>query len=390
MKILICGTHFTPAQAVIEKLRTRDWVKMVYLGRAYTREGDKTPSVESQILPGLGVKFIPIIAGRLQRFISFYTLISLLKVPVGFVQAFYYVAKERPNVVLSFGGYLSVPVVISAWLLNIPVIIHEQTLVTALANKISSFFANKIAVSYQQKYNFPAEKVVLTGNPMRQDLMDDQINSSNEIKELFATADKAKLPIVYISGGNQGSHVINEAVNQVLPELLKKAVVIHSTGDSKFQDYERLIARKTELDHPERYLVYKWVSADLKAILNRADLAVGRSGANTLMELALFGLPALLIPIPYLNQNEQMVNAKYYQKLGLATILTQAQLSGNSLLKEIVELLSRRSEIKESALAARSVVIPTAADRIVMETLLLVTPEAAHNQLDPYLAYENS
>ena len=168
MKILLTGAHFTPAAAVVDKLKKYPNTKIVYVGRKTTLEGDSSISQESQILPRMGVKFIPIITGRLQREFSFYTIPSLLKIPVGLVQSLYIILSERPKVVLSFGGYVAVPIVAISWLFSIPIIIHEQTSVSGLANKISAFFADKIALSFNQAKL--GEKSIFVGNPLRKEI----------------------------------------------------------------------------------------------------------------------------------------------------------------------------------------------------------------------------
>jgi UDP-N-acetylglucosamine--N-acetylmuramyl-(pentapeptide) pyrophosphoryl-undecaprenol N-acetylglucosamine transferase len=146
MKILLTGAHFTPAQAVIEKLKKDSSVEIVYVGRKYTRDGDSTLSVEYDVLKKENIKFYSLIAGRIKRYFSLGTIISLFKIPIGFIQAFYIVTKEQPSIVVSFGGYIGVPVVFASWLLSIPIIIHEQTMVAGLANQVSSWFASKVAI----------------------------------------------------------------------------------------------------------------------------------------------------------------------------------------------------------------------------------------------------
>src|SRR3989344_7453515 len=288
MRVLLTGTHFTTAAATIPELKKFRDVDLVYVGRRTTREGDATPSVESIELPKLGVKFIHITTGRLQRSFTLYTIPSLLKIPIGFIQAFFIIQKEKPDVVLSFGGYVGVPIVFWAWLLSIPVIIHEQTLVSGLANKISSIFANKIAVSFESDDSFNGEKVILTGNPIRQEILDAK-----------AVRRRSLLPTILITGGNQGSHVLNIAVEEVLDELTKKAFVIHQAGDSKFKDFERLENRQNE-----RYTVRKFISSDWVNVLSKVDLVIGRAGINTLSELAYLSIPTLVIPVPYLYGDE--------------------------------------------------------------------------------------
>lgn len=371
MKIIITGSHFTPAQAVIEELKKDKNVQIVYFGRKYTREGDKSPSVESQVLPGLGVKFIPVIAGRLQRSFTIHTLPSLIKIPVGFLQAFYLLLRERPNVILSFGGYSAVPTVISAWLLSIPIIIHEQTLVPGLANTISSWFADKIAVSFKENEFFKKNRVVVTGNPMRKELFGN--TKSADFDKILADAKKEKLPVILITGGNQGSHLINQTVFNCLDQLNKKAYIIHQTGDSKFNDFEKLEEARQRLKYSGRYKVRKWIDGgDFGVILKNTDLVVSRAGINTLLELAYFSVPTLVIPIPYIYKNEQMVNARFFEKLGLVKILLQDDTNAKTLEENINQMIDRLPQLRQGAEGAKSLANSDAAKRLALETMLLV------------------
>lgn len=361
MKILISGGHFTPAQAVIEQLQKQKGIDIVYVGRKN--------AVEAQVLPKLGVKFYPIVAGKLSRYLSVKTILDLVKIPVGFVQSFWLLMKEKPDVVLSFGGYVAVPIVISAWLLSIPVIVHEQTLVSGLANRISNYFASKIAVSYDQDYKFKKEKIVLTGNPIRKEIIEPSGKFSKDFEIL--TKNK-KRPVVLVTGGNQGSHIINETVEKIVKELTNQVILVHQTGDSSYKDYERLVELKANLENSENYIVEKWIdSDDMGSLLDKADLVVSRSGANTLLELAYKGVPTILVPIPFLYANEQVKNSKFYQKLGLAKIIYQSDLSSERLLTEINESLKNIDKYKKQAQEAKQVAIPDAAKRLALETMLL-------------------
>lgn len=366
MKILITGTHFTPAVAVINQLKRYKDVEIVYVGRNTTREGDTTPAQESEEIPKLGVRFIPIITGRLQRSFTLYTVPSLLKIPVGFIQSFFIILKEKPDVILSFGGYLSVPIVFSGWLLSIPIIIHEQTLILGLANKISSLFADKIAVSFKTDKLINDKRAILTGNPLRDDVLNPNIKLTHEYQNIFKTSKKEKLPLTLIMGGNQGSHVINITVEQCLKQLKKISCIIHITGDSKFNDFERL-----NILVSDRYLVKKWLGKEYGAILKKADLVICRAGINTLNEIAYMGKPALVIPIPYLYQDEQNKNAKYFESLGLVRILPQSKLSGKSILEYIKGCLNDLNHFKNSTEKAKVVMTQDAARRLALETILL-------------------
>lgn len=365
MKILVTGTHFTPAIAVIEELQKIRKVEIVYVGRKTTMEGDNTRSTESRVLPSLGVKFISIIAGRMQRVFTLYTIPSFLKIPIGFIQALFIILSEKPDVILSFGGYVAVPIVIVGWLFSIPIIIHEQTLVHGLANRITSVFADKIAVSFASG-DIKDEKVILTGNPIRSEIIKKFLGAN-----VIHPPGGREIPTILVMGGNQGSHVINLAVEKCLGRLLKIAAVYHQTGDSKYRDYERLeeLGKLGSLGIlGERYTVKKWIGQEYGEVLQEADLVVCRAGINTLTELALLGKPVLLIPIPNIEQNK---NARYFEGLGLARILPQSKLSAETLLENIVILVKSLDRLKEKAKEAEKIIIPDAAKRLALETVLL-------------------
>lgn len=355
MKILVTGAHFTPAVAVIEELKKYQDTEIVYVGRKTTLEGDKTQSVESKILPTLGVKFISIVSGRLQRDFSIYTIPSFLKIPIGIIWALYIILKEKPDVILSFGGYVGLPLVVGGWLLSVPIIIHEQSLVSGLANKMSSFFADIVAISFKETGKFfDKEKTILTGNPIRRNILDAKSIKLTHLKDVQ----------ILITGGNQGSHVINLAIENCLNRLTKFTKVIHITGDNKFRDFDRLQKLQNE-----KYLVKKWIDKDWASVLSKVDLVISRAGINTLTEITYLGKPALLIPIPY--PGEQSKNAEFFEKLGFVKILPQSKLSGETLLKTIKVLLNDLNNLSKSAKNAKKIIIPNAAKRLALETMLL-------------------
>lgn len=337
-------------------------------------EGDNTPAIESKIIPRLGVRFVPLIAGRLKKEISIWTIISFFKIPIGFIQALYIVLKEKPDVVVSFGGYVGLPVVFAAWLFSIPILLHEQTLVSGLANKLSGLFADKIAVSFQNDYSFDKDKIIFTGNPLRVELLQTDNknlhmhkNVSNDIKDLIKLSKKKKLPLLLITGGNQGSHIINKAIEQVLVGLLKNYCIVHQVGDSKFKDFERLVPRQAE-----NYLIRKWIDVnDWSYLLKNTDIAVSRSGVNTLIELAYFGIPTVTIPLPGIYANEQEKNAEYFKVLGLCQIIYQKDLSAKKLKLEIERLRKDLKNYRQAAENSRKDIIEDSARRLALEVKIL-------------------
>src|SRR4030043_967486 len=204
MKVAICGGHLTPALAVIGELKKRGIKDLIFIGREKATEGDSASSAESVVIPTLDIKFYAISAGRLQRKFTRYTIPSLLKVPIGLAQTLLILSQEKPNLVISFGSYVAFPVVVAAWILGIPSITHEQTVRGGLANHLIARFAKKIAVSCEDSLDFfPKGKTVLTGNPIRQEILN--------IKKK-----RTSRPVIFITGGNQGAHSLNEIILEIL------------------------------------------------------------------------------------------------------------------------------------------------------------------------------
>lgn len=379
IKIAICGGHLTCALATISALHQKEpGVEIIFFGRKHPMEGDPSLSAEYQIIPKLGIKFLPIMAGRLQRRLTKYTLNSLVKIPLGFLQSFCYLAREKPQVICSFGGYLSFPVVSAGWILGIPSITHEQSVVSGLATKLNSFFVKKIAISWSETGKYlKNKKVVLTGNPIRKEIFEMQA-SDFKLKEFLRNIQSYKgRPLIYITGGNQGSHFINETIGEILPRLLKSYFLIHQTGDSKiYHDYEDLVTSYRSRVKSKRYFVTKYIdSADIGAVLNKADLVVSRAGANLVTELLALGKPAILIPLPWAGGSEQEENAKLAEEAGVGQILSQEKLTSYILAQSIDKAIQNLENFKKNALKAKQLIKLDAAERLAEEVLSLVGRE---------------
>lgn len=358
-KIVITGGHLTPALAVIEELQKQGGWEIYFFGREHATEGDKAPSVEMEVIPQMGIKFILISAGRLQRKLSRYTIPATLRFPLGFFQALYHLIRIRPNVILSFGGYLGVPIVSAGWLLRIPGITHEQTTVAGLGTKINALFCRKVALSWPQTLGiFPKEKEVLTGNPIRREIF----KSNGKAWQSFGF-EKGK-PLILVAGGNQGSRVINTAVAGCLEKILANYNLFHQVGQLDLAGFRKL-AGLGKLEQ-KNYRVAGFVKGvDWGTLLNKADLVISRAGINTLTELGALGKPMLLIPIPWLFGNEQTQNAKMFQAAGVAEIISQDELTPGLLIKTIEKMMANLNQYQKNAPNAKKLVIPEAAVKIV-------------------------
>lgn len=340
-KILLTGGHAaTTALATTEEIirRAKDW-DIYWVGTKRALEGSGVETLESKALPGMGVRFHPITAGRLQIKFSVWTIPSLAKIPVGFVQAFLAVRRIKPDIVLSFGGAAAFSVVFWAWAFRIPVLVHEQTSAAGRANKLSSPFARKILLSRQSSAGyFPEGKATIVGNPIM-----------TQIAEISPKENLGSPPTLFVTGGSRGSRTINNLVEEILEDLLEKYRIIHQTGDLDYEKFKKL--KKSLSDKLSgRYEVYPLVDPmQIDGIYKRADMVVARAGANTVSELVVTKRPCLLIPIPWSHQDEQRKNALYAKEFGIATILDQATVTPEELLSKIEEKFENWADIVKMA-----------------------------------------
>ena len=211
VRIVVTGGHYTPALAVIEELRERGNFRFFWFGHRWLSGGEERESAEYRAVKKLGVPFFDLKAGKLYRTRSWR---EIFKIPLGFFHAFYLVLKVRPRLIISFGGYLAPPVVLAGFLMGVPSITHEQTTVSGWANRFVSLFARKVLVSWEPSLGFfPERKTVFTGNPIRRAIFEVRTKR-------FSFSNP--LPVVYVTGGKQGAHVVNDAVRGNLSEILKK------------------------------------------------------------------------------------------------------------------------------------------------------------------------
>lgn len=348
MKIVIIGGHFTPALAVIEALEKHN--EIIYFGRKYTFENDKTESLEYQTIKKRGITFVPITTGRLQRTFTKNTIPSLAKIPYGFFQALSLLQKYKPDCIVGFGGYVSVPICLAGKVLGIPVVIHEQTLEAGLANKMIAQFAAKVCISWpSSKAFFPKQKTVLTGNPLPASMFENVIAS----KARQSSETKAKHYDICIIGGSAGSHAINLLIEELLPELLEKYTIFHQTGDAQeFKDYDRLVKQKDMLPEKlqKRYTIIKYIEPEqFINVLQASDLVISRCGINTITALLLLQKMSLLIPLPFSQRQEQYKNALLIEKAGLGEIAKQETLTPKILFDKITIIFNNKKTYEKKA-----------------------------------------
>lgn len=343
IKIFILGGHFSPALAVIEEMeKTKDF-QIYFLGRIHPLEGDKSISAEYRVIKEKkNVTFLDINTGRLQRQFTPETLLSLLKIPFGFFQAIYYLVKYRPQIILSFGSYVSLPVSMIGFFLNIPVIIHEQTHQAGMANRITGLWAKRICLSYKdsQKY-FLLKKTIITGLPLRPEIF--QMTNPVWQKSIGK-------PLLYITGGSLGSRIINSNILPILDKLLLHFYIIHQAG--RANNYSDLDLLKKQINSfsqlkSKYYLTDYLKTAEIGWVLNKADIVISRAGANTVAELIALNKPSIIIPISY--SEEQKANAFFAQEKISAIVLQEENLTPENIYQTVMNLYSTLKESKKAS-----------------------------------------
>lgn len=352
-KILICGGHLSPALVLITELRENSKLELIYVGRKHPLEGDKALSLEFKTISSLGLKFIELSPGRLSRIYTVKAIISLCKIPFGLVRSFIIISQEKPDLVISFGGYVAFSLALVAFFKRVTVITHEQTRVMGLTNRIISKFAKFTCLSWPKTRYAENNKFIITGNLIR------KIDKKNVENNSLQFGDR-NLPLIYITGGSQGSQFINGIVKDCLLQLLPNFRIIHQCGMAENSaDYHALQLLKSKLTNnlQKNYSVWEILSPfQAIAAVKLSDFIIGRSGANTVAEIALSGKPAIFIPLPWSAENEQSENARLLVENGSAIILTQKNLTADKFVSEVNSFQADSGKFQKCALELRKTI----------------------------------
>jgi UDP-N-acetylglucosamine--N-acetylmuramyl-(pentapeptide) pyrophosphoryl-undecaprenol N-acetylglucosamine transferase len=359
------GGHTSPGLAVAAALRQRG-AEIAWIG---SRSG-----VEARLVPERGIAYHAIATGKLRRYWSWKNVGDLaLNAPAGALASWRLLRRLAPDVVFGTGGFVALPVVLAAALARLPVVIHEQTTVPGLANRIAARVADRIAVTFPTvDLRFPAAKAVVTGNPLRPELRG---GARGDAFERFGL--DPSLPLVYVTGGAQGAQRINRAVGQRLAGWLAQTQVVHQCGDNPATgDRQWLEECRGQLPATlaRRFVVLPFVGSELASVYAAATLVVARAGAGTVNECCQLGIPALYVPLPGTSGDEQTQNARLVERTGGGAILPQAELTPDTLLDRVRGLLASPDALKNMGDQARRLAVPDAAERLA--ALILETAAA--------------
>lgn len=315
--------HVTPNIALLPTLRELNY-DIHYIG-SYN-------GIERKLIEEMDIPYYGIDSGKLRRYFDPKNFTDPFKVLHGYKQARKLIKHLKPDVIFSKGGFVTVPVVISAHRKHIPVIIHESDMTPGLANKLCIPSADKVCCNFPETMrHLPENKAVLTGSPIRQELL-----SGNKLNALNFCGFTANKPVLMIIGGSQGSAVVNDAMRGILPELLKTFQVIHLCGKGKLD---------SSLDHLEGYIQFEYVKKELADLFALTDVCVSRAGANAICEILALRKPNLLIPLSAnASRGDQILNADSFENQGFSEVLTEDQLAPTILISRIMKLYNNRAD----------------------------------------------
>ena len=318
--------HVTPNIALIPRLKELGY-QISYIG-SYN-------GIEKKLIEELGIPYYGISSGKLRRYFDLKNFSDPFRVLKGFSQARKILKELKPDVVFSKGGFVTVPVVIAAKRLKIPALIHESDMTPGLANKLCLSSASKICCNFPETVaNLPAEKAVLTGTPIRQELL----SGSAEAGRKFCgfTADK---PVLMVIGGSLGAASVNDNVRKILPELLKEFQVVHLCGKGKTDE---------SLNGTAGYVQYEYIQDELPDLFAMADIVISRAGANAICEIRELHKPNLLIPLSKASRGDQILNARSFERQGFSMVLEEEEITEAKLLDTIRQLYTDRQKYTDA------------------------------------------
>ena len=313
--------HVTPNIALIPKLRDLGY-DIQYIG-SYN-------GIEKELIEPFGIPYHGISSGKLRRYFSVQNFTDPFRVIKGFSEARKLIKDLKPDVIFSKGGFVSVPVVLAGKRCKVPVIIHESDMTPGLANKIAIPSAFKVCCNFPETLDsLPKGKAVLTGSPIRQELL-----SGNKIAAMDMCGFTADKPVILVIGGSLGSVIVNNAVRKSLPRLLEKFQIIHLCGKGKTDD---------SLNDTKGYCQFEYIRDELRDIFALADIVISRAGANAICELLALRKPNLLIPLSAkASRGDQILNARSFERQGFSMVIEEEDLTEDSLVSAVFDLYENR------------------------------------------------
>lgn len=351
------GGHVTVALAVMQNLYERGISRdeILFIGGDLNKGGDtKTGSVEQKMTEQIDSPKLFIRAGKLQRKFQISSILLAMRSLLSLWDTLRIFLKIKPKIVISFGGYVSLPVGVVAKLFNRTIILHEQTAAVGLANKIVSLFSDKILVNFESaKKYFRSKTVIHTGNPLRSIIFEKQKPStdlSGQIHKNFLN--KKNKPFIYITGGGQGSQLFNDLVLNNIIQLTNQYNILLQSGSYRYSQLRRRFNRLSKTmpaKNKNSIILTDFVQEEIGYVLQNADVVVSRGGAGTISELGALQKKSVIIPIKWVTHNEQFKNAKILSDIGLAIILDEDNININDFVNAIDTVLKKENPPQDLA-----------------------------------------
>jgi len=369
MKILFTGGgtggHFYPIIAVAEALNDAVRERKLLEPQLYFAAPDP---YDREMLLAQNITFVPTSAGKVRSYVSILNFFDYFKTGWGVLRSISRIFFLYPDVVFGKGGYGSFPTLVAARLFRIPLVIHESDAVPGKVNLWAGKFAVKVAVSYPEAaHYFPKEKVAFTGNPIRKAALLPAREGVFEYLKL-----NRDLPVIFVTGGSQGAQAINEAVLAALPQLVEKYQIVHQTGEANFKEVSgrAKVALGNSL-HSARYKPFGYLNdLALRMCAGAASLVISRAG-STIFEIANWGLPSIIIPLPEPISHDQTKNAFAYARSGACSVVEQNNLTPGLLLAEIDRIVGSHEITQKMQNAAKSFSRVDAA-KVIADALLTI------------------
>jgi UDP-N-acetylglucosamine--N-acetylmuramyl-(pentapeptide) pyrophosphoryl-undecaprenol N-acetylglucosamine transferase len=368
MKVLFIGGgtggHFYPIIAVAEKLNDLAIEQKILDMKLYYISD--TP-YDKRALDDNKIEFFELKTGKRRVYFSIQNFFDVFKTFFAIIKAVFLVYKIFPDVIFSKGGYPSVPVAIAARILNIPLIVHESDSVPGRANEMAGKWAEKIAISYKEAVEyFPKEKTAFVGHIVRKEVRTPLREGAFEYLKL-----KSALPVIFVIGGSQGAKFINDALLDALPELVTRYQVIHQTGVKNFEEVKtisELVLKDS--DFKDNYYPYSYLNKlAIRMCAGVANLVVSRAGANSIAEIASWGIPSIIIPITKTNGDHQRNNAFNYARTGACLVVEESNLKPHVLIEEIDRLFGNKELMSQMKEATKEFVFSEAETKIAQQII---------------------
>jgi len=358
------GGHFYPLMAIAESLKAKhdQNLQLYFIGPEPYNQAN---------LDELNIQYVYCPAGKQRRYASLLNFFDKFRILAGVLVATAKLFWIYPDVIMSKGSFTSVPVVLAAAFLRIPIVIHESDAVAGRANLLGAKFARYIGIAYgDAATSFPKGNVAQTGIPVREAFF-----AKNETP-LVTLGIGSTLPLLFVTGGSLGAERINTLVLDTLDELLPHFVVVHQAGALHEEAVvATALARGIDISLLEHYFVFGHMSgAQMAAAYAAATLVVARAGSTSITEIALNSKPSILIPIPETISHDQRTNAYAYAKTGAASVLEEKNLTDGLLAAEITRIVGDQVAYEEMATAAKGFTSPSAAGTLA-DTLIAITYE---------------